>query len=329
MKYVSTMDSAVSAWDRMMNILFRPFNLGKWFVIGFTAWLAEMQLQLNFPSSWGDGGSGGFRSPKGFSGNLSPEAMLQLVKDNPLVDFIIGLGLVFIVAIVMLIILVGIVFLWLNSRGKFMFIWNLAGNRAEVVAPWRDFSQQGNSLFVWQIVIGLVLLVPALLLGLVMLLTALPCFKANDFNAAALSIIISAAVVLILYLIGVAIYYFLLNSVVVPIMFKKKLAFLPAIGEFSRIFIPNLFTFVKFAVLYLILEMLAGMILLTLAIVILCVCCCMCCVIMVLLALPYISTVVILPVLAYFRLFSLEVLARIDPGLDCFAPPAPAQAPAP
>src|SRR5476651_235617 len=31
-----------SAWERMMIILFRPFDLGKWFVIGFSAFLAGL-----------------------------------------------------------------------------------------------------------------------------------------------------------------------------------------------------------------------------------------------------------------------------------------------
>ena len=31
-----------SAWERMMVILFRPFDLGKWFVIGFSAFLAGL-----------------------------------------------------------------------------------------------------------------------------------------------------------------------------------------------------------------------------------------------------------------------------------------------
>ncbi len=31
-----------SAWERMSIILFRPFDLGKWFVIGFGAFLAGL-----------------------------------------------------------------------------------------------------------------------------------------------------------------------------------------------------------------------------------------------------------------------------------------------
>ena len=38
--------------EGMKEILVRPFDLGKWFTLGFTAWLA------NLINGWGGGGSG-------------------------------------------------------------------------------------------------------------------------------------------------------------------------------------------------------------------------------------------------------------------------------
>ena len=40
-----------------------------------------------------------------------------------------------------------VVFIWLNSRGKFMFLYCVALNRAEVAEPWNRFGTQANSLF--------------------------------------------------------------------------------------------------------------------------------------------------------------------------------------
>ena len=59
------MDISVSApignaVNRTVLILFKPFNLGKWFVLGFCAWLAyfgERGSVLSF--NFGGGGTGG------------------------------------------------------------------------------------------------------------------------------------------------------------------------------------------------------------------------------------------------------------------------------
>ena len=40
------------AWNRMKDLLFRPFDLGRWLAIGFTAWLATL-------TEGGGGGGGG------------------------------------------------------------------------------------------------------------------------------------------------------------------------------------------------------------------------------------------------------------------------------
>jgi hypothetical protein len=51
---VSVIDPITPAIDRVKLILFRPFDMGKWFVIGFCAWLAYL----------GGGGGGGGGGPR-------------------------------------------------------------------------------------------------------------------------------------------------------------------------------------------------------------------------------------------------------------------------
>ena len=53
-----------SAFERMSTILFRPFDVAKWFILGFTAWLASfldgdggMSFNYSYDSS-GGGGAG-------------------------------------------------------------------------------------------------------------------------------------------------------------------------------------------------------------------------------------------------------------------------------
>ncbi|MBN1557370.1 MAG: DUF4339 domain-containing protein, partial [Lentisphaerae bacterium] len=52
---VSCVAAVGPAWQGMKSILFRPFEIGKWFALGFAAWLASLGQ---------GGGSGG--------GNLNP-----------------------------------------------------------------------------------------------------------------------------------------------------------------------------------------------------------------------------------------------------------------
>lgn len=61
--YVSVIEPITPAIERVKTVLFRPFDLGKWFVIGLSAWLAQ------FGQNGGGGGGGG----RGGGGPVSPQ----------------------------------------------------------------------------------------------------------------------------------------------------------------------------------------------------------------------------------------------------------------
>src|SRR5436189_151173 len=54
---------------------------------------------------------------------------------------------------------------WLRARGGFMFTDCIAKNRGAVVAPWREFRTEGNSYFLFTLLVGFVLLIVAALLS--------------------------------------------------------------------------------------------------------------------------------------------------------------------
>ena len=60
--HVSVIDPIGPAIERVRTVLFRPFDLGKWFVIGFSAWLANLGR--------GQGGGGGGRGGGGGPPNV-------------------------------------------------------------------------------------------------------------------------------------------------------------------------------------------------------------------------------------------------------------------
>ena len=159
---ISVVEPVSPALERVKRILFQPFDLGKWFVIGFCAWLAQL----------GESGTGGsFNSNSGSHHNYQGEDFhrdLVRAKDYVLehLNWIVPL----VVGLVVIGLALWLVFLWLNSRGKFMFLHCVALDKAEVVEPWNKFADEANSLFLFRLVLGLVTMVctlPLLIIALV------------------------------------------------------------------------------------------------------------------------------------------------------------------
>jgi hypothetical protein len=140
---ISVIDPISPAIDRVKLILFQPFDLAKWFVIGFCAWLAYL----------GQRGFGfNFRPPvhrPGHPANL-PAQLQELFGVRLPVIIAIGATLFIIFIAIM------IVCIWLSSRGHFMFLHCVSLNRSEVKLPWHKFRQQGNSLFLFRIAAGII-----------------------------------------------------------------------------------------------------------------------------------------------------------------------------
>src|SRR6185503_13938102 len=130
--------------------LFQPFDLRKWFVIGFGAWLAHLGEQ-------GFQGSYNYGSRHGQRGGGDLQRQFEHAKDYVMSNL--GWIVPLVVGVVILALALGLLFLWLNSRGKFIFLHCVALNKAEVAAPWHKFAREGNSLFWFRLVIGLVGLV--------------------------------------------------------------------------------------------------------------------------------------------------------------------------
>ncbi len=105
------------AWNRMKMALFKPFDLTKWFVIGFSAFLAGLTGGGRGPSSsrWGEDAS--FREFIEF-----PNTAWKWLVDHP------G-WFIAIISIAVVLFAVAITFTWLSSRGNFMFLDNVAQDK--------------------------------------------------------------------------------------------------------------------------------------------------------------------------------------------------------
>ena len=308
---VSVIDPVTPAIDRVKLILFRPFDLGKWFVIGFCAWLAYLG------TGGGGGGGGGGSGPNYNFPHKQPQAQEKIkefvesaryyVSDN--IHWIIPVA----VTVFALIILIGLLIAWLNSRGRFMFLHCVATNKAEVSVPWHKFRQQGNSLFLFRIVLGIIsfLVVVLPIIGIVVLIIMMISGTAPTIVS------IPGIIILGLTIFALSIFLFLVKKFtfdfVVPIMSLRMASCTACWREFMTILSANKLRFTLYLLFQIVIKIVIGAMIGIGFCIGLCFCCASC-----LLLVPYIGTVILLPVLVFARAYSLYYLRQYGPQFDVF-----------
>ena len=287
------------AWERMKHILWRPFDLAKWLVLGFSAWLAGLA----------DGaGGGGWKyvfDEEDFPGRHAIHSGGDAFRDAG--EALIWLPIIFVV--IMAIAAILLVVLWLSSRAKFIYLDNVIHNRAQIVEPWHRLRDLGNSLFLWRL--GFVVACGLIVLVLLLLFFAPAATLSFSDALAGLSYAAMIFGVLIMIVLGLiaAFVALLLEGFVIPIMYKFDLK----ATEAWRYFLP----WIKSRPLPFVLYGLFVLVLGFLVVVVFGILCVLTCCIV---ALPYVGTVILLPIWVTYRLFSVEFLAQFDPGFDLFVP---------
>ncbi len=297
---VSVIDPISPAIERVKTILFRPFDFGKWFVIGFCAWLAYL----------GRGGGGGGGGPN-FQHGGEPEQAIEQARHFIIENlFWIVPVAVFVVA---LIIVLWLVIAWLSSRGRFMFLHCVANNIAEVTIPWTKFRQHGNSLFGFRVVLGLIGFgVIALPLVVAIGLIVLMVHRGGPHIMPIMGVVMVFLIIVILSLAFFLIQKFT-TDFVVPIMFLRKERCVAAWREFLTTLSANKGRFA----LYILFQIVIGLCVTMIVFALVCVtCCCAGCI----LAIPYVGTVLLLPILIFERSYSLYYLRQFGPQFDVFSP---------
>lgn len=276
---------AISWTDK---VLFKPFDLGKWFTLGFCAFLSQLgQGGYNYRSTRAFGKAGGDPADPfpAIGGWISTHLLLAS-----------ALGVGILVAIIGLMAL----FTWLSSRGQFMFLDGVARNRAEVREPWNRFRNPGNRLFRFRFVLGLILLAVVLVLAGGM---ALLVFRSihHRFDALSIAGMATLGLVLMALMIGGVIFELLLRDFAVPVMFIRGIGPWDALKVlWNELLRGRGWDFTRFYLLKLALS-LASLVL------ILAGCCLTCCIGM----LPYLSSVVFLPIHVFFRSYSLLFMEQL------------------
>jgi len=298
---VSVIDPIGPALEKVKMMLFKPFELRKWFVIGFCAWLAYLG------SGGGNGGGGGGRGGRPPDIHEGFGQAKEFVLES--LNWIIPVGAI----VVGLIIVLWLVLTWLSSRGRFMFLHCVAENKAEVKVPWAKFRQHGNSLFLFRIVLGLIGFA-AIGLPCLFIFALIAVMVAGNVPGLA---VVLGLIAIILVIVPIAIILLLVSKFttdfVVPIMSLRTTSCTAGWREFLTILSVNKARFALYILFQIIIALAIGAIILTAVFV---TCCCAACI----LAIPYIGTVLMLPVLVFKRAYSLLYLGQFGSEFDVFRP---------
>ncbi len=302
---VSVLEPLGPAIEHVKTVLFRPFDLERWLAIGFCAWLAQLGN--------GPGGHGG-GSDKGHGSRFNPEGIRHgweqtwnYIHANaswliPTLYVAVALGFV-----------VWIVLTWLSSRGRFMFLYNVVYNTAEVKRPWAMFREYGHSLFLFRLALDII--AGLLFLGL----TGFGAFiMASTWTALGLKILwnllwLIPALIVLFGVVGLIKLF--TTDFVVPLMIKRTTYCVPAWREFKGTLGHNQGRFLLYAFF-------KGLIGLAVGILIFFVGFLTCCCGFFLLIIPFVGTVVLLPLHVFYRAYPLHYLRQYGPTYDLLSTPA-------
>jgi hypothetical protein len=285
------------AFELMKRILFQPFDFKKWLVIGFAAWLANLGC--------GGGGGGNFNYPD----NRREEAH----KLNETIGQIPQPVLITVICIlVCLVLLLIVLFAWLRARGRFILVDCIVRNRTAIVEPWKEFRAEGNSFFLFSLLVVLILIAVIVIAGLVLIVPFIP---RGDQAQPGLGLWIGLSL-FVFVAVCLAFVWALVTQLMVPIMYRQRcrarLAFAQAVDLVTSHPGPIL--------LYVLFLLLLAVAVFMISCAITCATCCIA-------AIPYVGTVILLPIPVTLGAFSLLFLRQFGPDYDAWSGFVPPQFP--
>jgi hypothetical protein len=289
------------AFELTKKILFQPFDLRKWCVVGFAAFLSHL-------------GSGGFNFNYNSRSDLKEtpgfQDLVAWIKQIPPWILVSAVSV-----LVVLVLAIMVVLAWLRARGRFIFIDCIVTNRGAIAEPWREFRKDGKSYFVFSLLVGCGFAVVAMLLALPFFL---PIIRGVTFlhlhDAYLISMMILWGAVIVLF----ALTWVLIGQFMVVLMYRRRCraseAFRAAVSLIARY--PGEIT------LYCLFWIALGLGSVVVACASICATCCIA-------LIPYIGTVMLLPMYVCLRAFSLLFLRQFGSDYDVWATLPQLEAPPP
>jgi hypothetical protein len=197
-----------------------------------------------------------------------------------------------------------VLFAWLRARGRFIFVDCIVRNRAAIVEPWKELRAQGNSFFLFSLVVVLALI------GLVVVGTfglAIPLIIRGAGSRPDSGLLIAFCLFLI-FIIGLALILVVISQLMVPIMYRQRCLSRRAFTQAVHLVASHPGPILLYVLFLLLLGVAAVMISCAVA-------CATCCIA----AIPYVGTVILLPIPVTLGAFSLLFLRQFGPDYDVWA----------
>ncbi len=296
----SAIEPIKEAFERTKALLFEPFDITVWLIIGFNAFLAGLGAS-------GTGTNFNFNPRSNGNVRQSADHIREFFNENLIPALLIGSSVIIIVLIL------SVVFAWLRSRGKFMFYHSIATRRAEIAEPWKKYSGLADRLFVFIIVVTAVfgaVIITTIGIGAFVTM-AIQNSGRHISNVTMIPLFIIAFAFLFTFGLAFGLVSKLTNDFIVPIMMKTEAGILQTWRELWGLIKRNLGVFAVYMLLQFVFSVAVGAVIM--------IGFCFCCCVFFLLAVPYIGTVILLPLLAFFRYYAVCFLRQFGPKYDILA----------
>jgi len=200
-----------------------------------------------------------------------------------------------------------LVLVWISARGRFIFTDCVVKNRAAIALPWREYRREGNSYFLFSLVVGILAM---LFLGGVFLVLVLPLglFKSASGHREFSGLLVLGLICAGFLWIVVAVFFGLITHFMVPIMYRRRCRAADAFMEVTRLMMARPASFI----LYLLFGIVLVMAFVLVSTIVTCLTCCVA-------GLPYISSVVFLPIFVWLLAFKFVFLRQFGPEYDVWA----------
>src|ERR1041385_1822195 len=188
-----------AAFEWMKAMLFRPFDLGKWLTVAFAAFIA---------GSWGG------RNFRGINRIGNGDWKYHVTRNGDVDWDITPWIIAAVIGIVVIALVFGIIWMWVSSRGKFIFTDCIVKNRGAIGEPWREYRREGNSFFLFSVVVAIGMM---FLAAVTVVLVVLP-LASSSTDGPAKAVFVILAILLGIVWLAIIVVFSLISHFMVPVM---------------------------------------------------------------------------------------------------------------